>query len=230
MEKIAFIGSYDKADFIIYIAKILANIGKKVLVVDSTALQKTRYIVPTMQAPKQYITTFEDVDIAVGFQTFDQIKQYKEMQKTDEFDYEYCLLDIDSYRGYYYFGIKTEDKKYFVTSFDIYNLKRGLQVFRKLEAPVQVTKVLFTKDMLDEEDQYLNYLSRGLKIRWNSNILFFPFETADQNAIFSNQRTNRIQLRGLSNQYIDGISYIAEEICGESQSNIRKAVKLMERN
>ena len=230
MEKIAFIGSYDKADLIIYIAKILANIGKKVLVVDSTALQKTRYIVPTMQAPKQYITTFEDVDIAVGFQTFDQIKQYKEMQKTDEFDYEYCLLDIDSYRGYYYFGIKTEDKKYFVTSFDIYNLKRGLQVFRKLEAPVQVTKVLFTKDMLDEEDQYLNYLSRGLKIRWNSNILFFPFETADQNAIFSNQRTNRIQLRGLSNQYIDGISYIAEEICGESQSNIRKAVKLMERN
>ena len=230
MEKIAFIGSYDKADLIIYIAKILANIGKKVLVVDSTALQKTRYIVPTMQAPKQYITTYEDVDIAVGFQTFDQIKQYKEMQKTDEFEYEYCLVDIDSYRGYYYFGIQTEDKKYFVTSFDVYNLKRGLQVFRKLEAPVQVTKVLFTKDMLDEEDQYLNYLSRGLKVRWNSNILFFPFETADQNAIFSNQRTNRIQLRGLSGQYIDGISYIAEEISGESQSNIRKAVKLMERN
>lgn len=230
MEKIAFIGSYDKADLIIYIAKILANIGKKVLVVDSTALQKTRYIVPTMQAPKQYITTYEDVDIAVGFQTFDQIKQYKGMQKADEFEYEYCLVDIDSYRGYYYFGIQTEDKKYFVTSFDVYNLKRGLQVFRKLEAPVQVTKVLFTKDMLDEEDQYLNYLSRGLKIRWNSNILFFPFETADQNAIFSNQRSNRIQLRGLSGQYIDGISYIAEEISGESQSNIRKAVKLMERN
>lgn len=227
MERIAFIGSYDKADFIIYIAKILANTGKKVLVVDSTVLQKTRYIVPTMQAPKQYITTFEDVDIAIGFQSFDQIKQYKAMDKSEDFDYEYCLLDIDSYRGYYYFGIKTEDKKYFVTSFDIYNLKRGLQVFRKLEAPTQVTKVLFTRDMLAEEDQYLNYLSRGLRVRWNSNILFFPFELGDQNAIFSNQRTGRIQLKGVSSQYVDGISFIAEEISGESQSNIRKAVKMM---
>lgn len=230
MEKIAFIGSYDKADLIIYVAKILANMGKKVLVVDTTILQKTRYIVPTMQAPKQYITTFEEVDIAIGFQTFEQIKQYKAMDKDEEFEYEYCLLDIDSYRGYYYFGIKTDDRKYFVTSFDIYNLKRGLQVFRKLEAPIQVTKVLFTKDMLDEEDQYLNYLSRGLRIRWNSNILFFPFERGDQNAIFSNQRTGRIQLRGLSSDYIGGISFIAEEISGESQSNIRKAVKMMERN
>ena len=228
MEKIAFIGSYDKADFVIYIAKILTNIGKKVLVVDSTALQKTRYIVPTMQAPKQYITTFEDVDIAIGFQTFDQIKQYRAMDKTEEFEYDYCLLDIDSYRGYYYFGVKTEDKKYFVTSFDVYNLKRGLQVFRKLEAPTQVTKVLFTRDMLPEEDQYLNYLSRGLRVRWNSNILYFPFELGDQNAIFANQRTGRIQVRGLSSQYIDGISYIAEEISGENQNSIRKAVKLMQ--
>ena len=39
MEKIAFIGSYDKADMIIYIAKILSIMGKKVIVVDSTALQ-----------------------------------------------------------------------------------------------------------------------------------------------------------------------------------------------
>ena len=228
MEKIAFIGSYDKADFVIYIAKILTNIGKKVLVVDSTALQKTRYIVPTMQAPKQYITTFEDVDIAIGFQTFDQIKQYRAMDKTEEFEYDYCLLDIDSYRGYYYFGVKTEDKKYFVTSFDIYNLKRGLQVFRKLETPTQVTKILFTRDMLPEEDQYLNYLSRGLRVRWDSNILYFPFELGDQNAIFANQRTGRIQVRGLSTQYIDGISFIAEEISGENSNNIRKAVKQMQ--
>jgi len=230
MEKIAFIGSYDKTDLIVYIAKILANMGKKVIVIDSTALQKTRYIVPTMQNLKQYVTTFEGVDIAIGFQTMDQLKQYQGLQKTDELDYEYCFIDIDSYRGYYYFGIKTDDKHYFVTSFDIYNLRRGLQVFRKLEAPVQVTKILFTKDMLAEEDQFLNFLSKGLRIRWNSNILFFPFESGDQNAIFSNQRTGRIQIRGISSQYIDGISYIAEEISGESQGNIRKAVKMMERN
>ena len=30
MKKVAFIGSYDKADMIIYIAKILTNMGSKV--------------------------------------------------------------------------------------------------------------------------------------------------------------------------------------------------------
>ena len=230
MEKVAFIGSYDKADLIIYVAKILTNLGKKVLVIDTTVLQKTRYIVPTMQATKQYITNFEGVDIAGGFQTIDELKKFVGVEKGQELDYEYCLIDIDSYKGYYYFRISAEDKKYFVTSFDVYSLKRGLQVFRKLEDPIQVTKILFTKDMLAEEDQYLNYLSKGLRVRWNSNILFFPFELGDQNAIFSNQRTGRIQVRGLSGQYIDGISYIAEEVCGENQGNIRRAVKMMERN
>ena len=77
MKKVAFIGSYDKADMIIYVAKILTNLGKKVLVIDSTVLQKTRYIVPTMTALKQYVTTFEKIDIAIGFENINQIREFK---------------------------------------------------------------------------------------------------------------------------------------------------------
>lgn len=230
MQKIAFIGSYDKADMMLYVAKILSVMGKKVIIVDATALQKTRYIIPTMQNLKQYITTFEKVDIAIGFESLDQIKKYKAANDGDGFDYDYVLLDIDSYRGYYYFGVKTEDKKYFVTSFDLYCLRRGLQVFKRLETPTAVTKVLFTKEMLAEEDQYLNYLSKNLKIQWNSDILFFPFELGDQNVIFSNQRSGRIRTRGLSTQYMDGIMYIAEEISGAGQSEVKKAARVLEKN
>ena len=226
MKKVAFIGSYDKADMIIYIAKTLVNLGKKVLVVDSTVTQKTRYIVPTMKALKQYITTFEKIDIAIGFENFNQIQEFK----GGALDYDYALIDIDSYRGYYYYQIKTEDKKYFITSFDVYSLRRGLQVFKKMEQPVEVTKVLFTKDMLPEEDKYLNYLSKGLKIKWAKDVLYFPFDLADQNAIFANQRSGRIQLKGVSIQYVDGISFMTEEISGESNGNVRKAVKMIERN
>lgn len=226
MKKVAFIGSYDKADMIIYIAKTLVNLGKKVLVVDSTVTQKTRYIVPTMKALKQYITTFEKIDIAIGFENFNQIKEYK----GEALDYDFALIDIDSYRGYYYYQIKTEDKKYFITSFDVYCLRRGLQVFKKIEEPIEVTKVLFTKEMLPEEDKYLDFLAKGLKVKWAKDILYFPFDLSDQNAIFANQRSGRIQLRGLSLQYVDGISFMAEEISGESSGNIKKAVKMIERN
>ena len=122
MKKVAFIGSYDKSDIIIYIAKIITNMQKKVLVVDSTVTQKTRYIVPTMKAQKQYITTFENVDIAIGFENINQIKEYKKLSG-ESFEYEYVLIDIDSYRGYFYYQIQADDKKYFITSFDLYCLR-----------------------------------------------------------------------------------------------------------
>lgn len=230
MKKVAFIGSYDKADMIIYIAKALTNMGKNVLVIDSTVMQKTRYIVPTMKAQKQYITTWEKIDIAIGFENINQIKEYKNIEIDEKLEYDFVLIDIDSYRGYYYYGIKTEDKKYFVTSFDLYSLKRGLQVFKKIEKPIEVTRVLFTKEMLADEEKYLDFLAKGLKIKWDSNVLYFPFEMGDQNAIFSNQRSGKIQLKGLSSQYIDGISFMTEEISGESRGNVKKAVKMIERN
>ena len=230
MDKIAFIGSYDKADMIIYVAKILTFLGKKVLVIDATSLQKTRYIVPTMKPEKQYITTFENVDIAIGFENLEQIKQYAELDENTKMDYDYVLVNIDSYKGYCNFKLKMGDKKFFVTSFDIYCLRRGLQVFKKMKEQAQVQKVLFSKDMLLEEDQYLNYLSRGLNITWNEDIIYFPFEIGDQSAIFINQRSERIQVRGLSSQYIDGILYIAQEISGAKQGDIKKAGKMLEKN
>ena len=230
MDKIAFIGSYDKADMMIYVAKILTFLNKKVLIIDATSLQKTRYIIPTMKPAKQYITTFENVDIAIGFESFEQIKKYSQLDEGTKLDYDYALVNVDSYKGYYNFRFKTEDKKFFVTSFDIYCLRRGLQVFKKMEEQVQVQKVLFSKDMLPEEDQYLNYLSKGLNITWNEDIIYFPFEEGDQSAIFVNQRSERIQVRGLSSQYIDGILYIAKEISGAKQGDIKKAGKMLEKN
>ena len=227
MKKVAFIGSYDKADMIIYIAKILTNMGRKVLVIDSTVLQKTRYIVPTMKALKQYITTYEKVDVAIGFENITQIKEYQK-QTGEEFDYDYVLIDIDSYRGYVYYQIKEEDVKYFITSFDLYSLRRGLQVFKKIEEPISVTKVLFTKDMDPNEEKYFEYISKGLKIKWNKIVLYFPFDLADQNAIFVAQRSGRIQLKGLSDTYIDGLTFMVEEISGEkNQAKIKKAVKML---
>ena len=65
MKKIGFIGAYDKSDLIIYIAKTLEMLDYNVLVVDSTLLQKTKYIVPSINPTKSYITNFENIDFAI---------------------------------------------------------------------------------------------------------------------------------------------------------------------
>ena len=46
MKKIAFIGGFDKLDLIQYVAIILHNLGKKVLLVDTTRMQKSRFMLP----------------------------------------------------------------------------------------------------------------------------------------------------------------------------------------
>ncbi len=229
MNKIAFVGSYEKTDMILYMAKILTITNKKVIVVDSTVLQRARYIVPTMQPLKKYITTFQAVDVAVGFESFEEIKEYQK-ERGESGEYDYALIDIDSPKGYSNFGVSPADKQYFVTSFDMFCVKRGLQVFKILKTPVKVTKVLFTKDMFAPEDEYLNYLSSGLRIKWNNEVVFFPFETDDQNAIYANQRSSRIRIRGLSVQYMDSIIFMIEDFSGVPEKTIRKAVKILEKN
>lgn len=76
MKKIGFIGAYDKTDLIIYISKLLVENDLKVLIVDGTTLQKTRYTVPCITPSIYYITTYEDIDIAVGFSNLNEIRNY----------------------------------------------------------------------------------------------------------------------------------------------------------
>lgn len=229
MEKIAFIGGFDKSDLLLYIAKILQLIGKKVLLIDTTAMQKLRYIVPTIQPQKQYIIDFQKVDIALGFQTLDEIKKYKQENDSEPFEYDYILYDIDTFRAYYYFQIKPEDKHFFVTGFDLYSLRKGIQVLKRIPTPVEVTKVYFTKELLDKENKYVDFLTKDVKFKWDNDIIYFPFETSDLSAIHANERTGKIRVGGVSLQYIDSLAYIVEEATGLNSSNIKKAIKILEK-
>ena len=230
MKNIGFIGAYDKIDLVIYIAKILTVLGKKVLVIDSTINQKARYVVPVINPTVKYITEFEEIDIAVGFENFDEIKQYLSISDGGELDYDFALIDVDNEKGFNEFNIAEAQKNYFVTSFDAYSLKKGLEIFVGLKKAISLTKILYTKQVLREEDDYLNFLSLGYKIIWSEYRIYFPIENGDLSVIYENQRVSKIKFKKLSVQYKDSLAYIAEEILvNVSESNIRKAIKTIER-
>ena len=230
MKNIGFIGAYDKIDLVIYIAKILTVLGKKVLVIDSTINQKARYVVPVINPTVKYITEFEEIDIAVGFENFDEIKQYLSISDGGELDYDFALIDVDNENGFNEFNIAEAQKSYFVTSFDSYSLKKGLEIFVGLKKAISLTKILYTKQVLKEEDDYLNFLSLGYKIIWSEYRIYFPIENGDLSVIYENQRVSNIKFKKLSVQYKDSLAYIAEEILvNVSESNIRKAIKTIER-
>lgn len=230
MKKIGFIGAYDKTDLILYVAKILTILNKKVLVMDSTVNQKARYIVPTINPTIKYITDFEDIDIAVGFSNMEDIKNYLGMSEEQELEYDIALVDTDNVEGFSNFELETAQKNYFVTSFDNYSLKKGLEVLGELREVVSLTKILFSKEMLKEEDDYLNFLSLGYKVVWNEYKIYFPIENGDLSVIYENQRVAKIKFKKLSVQYKDQLAYIAEEILGNvSESNVRRAIRVIEK-
>lgn len=230
MKKIGFIGAYDKIDLIMYISKILVATWKKVIVIDSTINQKAKYIVPVIKPTMSYVTEFEGIDVAVGFNNLNEIKEYLGMPLHAELDYDLALIDIDNYDGIEEYDMINAEKNYFVTSFDAFSLKRGLEILSGLKQIMKLTKVLYAKGATKEEDDYLNYLSLGYKVEWEEERVYFPFEVGDQSVIVENQRVAKIKFRKLSNQYKESLIYIVQQILGQDDYfEIKRIFKQLEK-
>lgn len=231
MKTVGFIGAYDKTDLLLYVAKILTAMGKKMLIIDATTLQKAKYIVPNISPAKSYVTDFEDIDVAVGFPNYSSIKEYLGMPEHAVFEYDYIFLDVDSPEAFENLDVQTDTKNYFVTGFDVYSLKRGLEIISGIKEPIPLKKILFSKNLLEEEDEYLNYLALGSKVIWDEEKIYFPFEQGDQTVIMENQRVSKIKFKKLSELYKESLLYLSEELLDDDKqaNNLKKVFKQLEK-
>lgn len=218
MRKIGFLGVWDKTSLILNIAKILQTAGIKVLMIDTTKMQKARYIVPTITPTLSYITEFQAIDVAIGFRNIKEICNYLGIEEQEKMPYDVILIDIDGQEAMKEYDIYQMDKKYYVTSFDLYSLKKGLELFDNLNVPLVVTKILFSGEMTREENEYLNYLALGKRVSWEKQIIYFPVNTSDYLEISDNERKGQIRIKNLSTLYKDSLEYIANEILDNEKS------------
>ena len=228
MEKINFIGAYDKTDSIMYIAKILTEMKKKVIIVDATITQKTKYVIPTIDNRSEYIANYANIDFAIGFTNYNDIKTYRGMPQSAAFTYDYMLIDIDNSDLLNNFDVYSSKKNYFVTSFDLYALKKGVEVLKRLSLPVEIMKVYFSNLMSQSEDDYFNYIATGCRVKWNQDKIYFPLLNEDLDVIKENQRLSKIRFKGLSNEYKTSLMEWTQDICGDS-NGVKKACRQIER-
>ena len=214
MEKINFIGAYDKTDSIMYIAKILTEMKKKVII--------------TVENKNEYITNYSNIDFAIGFTNYNDIKTYLGMPQSAAFTYDYMLIDIDNSDLLNNFDVYSSKKTYFVTSFDLYALKKGVEVLKRLSLPVEITKVYFSNLMSQTEDDYFNYIATGCRVKWNQEKIYFPLLNEDLDVIKENQRLSKIRFKGLSNEYKMSLIEWTQDICGDS-NGVKKACRQIER-
>lgn len=223
MKKIGFIGAFEKTDLMVYVARILVELQKKVLIVDSTILGKARYTVPSISPSKYYVTEFEGIDVAIGFNNMESIADYLGVS---DLQYDFALIDIDLHENLERFNMESADKNYFVTGFDNYSLKKGLEIIGKMPDKILMTKVLFSRDMQKEEEDYLNFLSLYYSIQWEEEKIYFPYDNGDSTVIIENQRAGRISFKNLSIEYKKGLLELTQQIIPEIRNGeIKRIIK-----
>ena len=227
MESIGFIGAFDKKDLLINIAKVLINLNKKVLIVDATFLQRFRYIASKINdtVGNNYVSDYLGIDVAIGFMNYNGIMQYLGRG----LDYDYALIDTDNIQTLNSFMLQGLSKNFFVTSFDEYELKRGLEIFKFIQRPLEVYKVIYSTNINSKEDDYLNHLVQDTNISWKKEKIIFADTINDRKAILENQISREIILKKYSGTYKDSLEYIISLMVEEriNQSEIRKTIKSM---
>jgi len=219
MKKIGFVGAYDKTDTILYIAKILKSFKQKVLVVDSCKMQKARYVVPSIAPTVNYITTFEGFDIVVGFQNFNQIKGYLGKTEEEELEYDIVLIDVDSVEHFENFEIEYADNLFFATGFDLYTLKKGLEILCGLSKPIPMTKMLFGSKISKEDNQYLDFLAQSTRVVWNENVINVTVSDLDNMVFSENQRVAKLKYKNLTASYKEALSTLVMTIMQDVKIN-----------
>lgn len=235
MKKIGFIGAFDKSNFIIYTAKLLEMLNNKVLIVDATSNQKMKYIVPSINPTKCYITDFENMDVAVGFDSWEEIERYLGIKfDTNEENnenlpknnvYDYVLIDVDEEKKIELYNITENNQNYFVTSFDMYSLRKGVSILRGFDEETKLTKILFSYETYKEDEEYLSHLSMEYKINWNEYTIYFQILGDDNKVFEENQKIEKIRYRRLSNNYKESLAYVIQDI--DKNLNLGNIKRLM---
>ena len=231
MKKVGFIGAYDKTNMLLGISKILTSKSKRVLIIDTTIEQKLKYIVPTIHPTKTYITTWEDIDIAIGFSSYEEIYRYAGIQNLES-EYDVIFIEIDTINELDKMNIRENDMNFFVTAMDLYSIRKGIEIFSNPEEQIKLNRIIFSREMNAAEEEYIDYLTAGYPIIWNESIIFFPLILEDRYVEMESQLLYKVDLKSISPMYKDSLAHLIASIFrGEiSEMEARKIIRTLEKD
>lgn len=226
LEQIAFIGTYDKKDLILNIAKVLTECGLKVLVVDATLMQRLKYIVPKISNNSiTYISEYLGIDVALGFINLNGIAQY--LGNASNIPYDYVIIDTDNIQTMNSFMVDKSKKIYVVTSYEQYELRRTIELLKYYNRPIEVTKVVFSADLENNQEEYFNKLLSETPVILKKDIVEYADTTQDRKVTLQNQLMGDLSLYHYSSTYKDSLEYHTSLLAEgrAEQSIIRRIIR-----
>ena len=237
MKSIGFVGQMENSGLVLCVARLINAFGKKVIYVDATKEQRTRYTVPVILAgakQEQYVVQYDNVEVAVGFNNILELKKYMITKGEDFNDFDYVLINTDREEMCEEFDIKNANNIFFTSTFDKYDLNRGIELLKFIcatkrredtEAILPVSKVLTYTQIKTADNKYIDNLAASIPVVWAEKDIVLSYDEGDLSAYIQNQYSNKIEFKNLSNQTKDGIIEIVCRITGEEKDRMKKSSK-----
>lgn len=225
MQVLGMIGYVDKYDFVINLAKTLRLSGKNVLVVDGTADKKMKYVIPTLNIEdKFYVTQYDGVDFAVGFDSMHNIENYMVDQKVNISLYDYILIDVDDSKTYEFFRTRGIDRVYFFIDTTILSLAKNREIIKTMkvystpEEMASVKKIFYRAILTRTAEHYFENKLAEMDIKWDEIEYEIPDYEQDRMINIDSQISGVIDIKKHSKEFISIIADMVAEILGDTTS------------
>lgn len=234
MQVISMVGYTEKYDFVINLAKTINLAGKSVLVIDGTYDKKLKFIIPTLNIDeKSYITQYDGIDFALGFESMHDLENYTGEQNINLSLYDFIIIDMDNPRAYEFFRTRGIDRTYFFMETSVlalnknYEILKAMKVYNNSGERLKLNKIIYKSYLTRASEQFFNNKIASIDVEWLQPEYEIPNEDQDKMANVDAQISGLIEIKKHTRGFIQTIADLSAEIIGEETSSreIMKQIK-----
>lgn len=218
-----FTGASDKRELILYMCKILALSGSKVLLVDLSDGRIYRYLLRS-GIEELAITEYNGFDIT------------STAVHMDHEAYDYCLYDIGVTTRNIEGLLESADQIIWASSHDRCELGRSIEWLhdsskRYSQLAGREIQVVFirTLDSVLNQEYVLGLLDEIQSMGWKERIISIPWSEGNEEIRLLNEHSGSLRMRRISKAYKRALLELLGELTGWSMSEAKGALRLAER-
>ncbi|WP_223066250.1 hypothetical protein [Paenibacillus caui] len=230
MESWIYTGVSDKHDLLLYVCRLLAAAGSKVLMVDGTERQIYRYSIG--QADKSLpITEYYGFDVACGFFSAESLKQYMMERETPLKHYDYVIYDLEkmTFLGEEEWALA--NGIFWVSTFERFAVERSVEWFKLLFSKypglegisMGMIFIRYVESLIEE--QYIKTVVDRLPVKWDEHAVKVPWDERNYSLQLENEHNRTLQIKPLSREYKKAIKLLTEKMSKKDSITTRSLLR-----
>ncbi|GAB6990071.1 hypothetical protein [Paenibacillus pini] len=227
-----FAGVCDKSELLLYICKLLASGGNRILLVDATKARKYSCMIGQFDKSLS-LTEFSGFDVACGYSEFEQLKH--ELNPLDQYDY--ILYDVNI-EGFIPPNLWCEaSARIWVSDYELWTLEKGTEWLQDLVSRHKADGLKISEFQrvyirtVDEwfDEVYLDAYFDKLSMIWKGEIIHIPWNELDLAQKLRNEHSRKLMMRPLTKGYKRNLCLLVQLLSEFDHQYIRRALKSAER-